>query len=239
MKQKIRKGILTYSALLFPITFFFMSPYVIIMSASNGIINGSALFFGSLLLFSIVGSRLFCGWLCPGGAIQEQAAHSNSKSWNSKWKNRSKYIIWFFWLSFVLFLWIKNSPLDVNFLNMFSLDSHIFVIYIIVVTLIYVFALSTGKRGMCHSLCWMAPFMIIGEKCADFLHIPRFRLKAENQNCISCGRCNKQCPMSLDVTKMVKTNQMDSNECISCLECVDICPKQVIKFGINKKMNRF
>ncbi len=93
MKQKIRKGILTYSALLFPLTFFFMSPYVIIMSAANGIVNGSALFFGFLLLFSMVGSRLFCGWLCPGGAIQEQTAHSNNKSWNGKWKNNSKYII--------------------------------------------------------------------------------------------------------------------------------------------------
>lgn len=236
MKQKIRKGILTYSALLFPLTFFFMSPYVIIMSAAYGIVNGSALFFGFLLLFSIIGSRLFCGWLCPGGAIQEQAAHSNSKAWNGKWKNSSKYIIWFFWLAFVVFLWISNGPLAVNFFNMYSLDSHIFVIYMIVVTLIYVFALATGKRGMCHSLCWMAPFMIIGEKCADFLHIPRFRLKAETENCISCGRCSKKCPMSLDVAEMVKTSQMDSNECISCLECADICPKQVIKFGISAKV---
>lgn len=79
--------------------------------------------------------------------------------------------------------------------------------------------------------------MIIGEKCADLLHIPRFRLKAETENCISCGRCSKKCPMSLDVVEMVKTNQMDSNECINCLECADICPKQVIKFASTPKLN--
>lgn len=69
MRQKIRKGILTYSALLLPLLFFFLSPYIIIASESTSILNESAFVFGFLLLFSIVGSRLFCGWLCPGGAI--------------------------------------------------------------------------------------------------------------------------------------------------------------------------
>lgn len=235
MKQKIRRGILTYSALAFPLTFFFMSPYVIIMSAANGIVNGSAMFFGFLLLFSLVGSRLFCGWLCPGGAIQEQAAYSNGRSWNSALKNITKYLIWVIWLSLVVFLWLTHPALEFDFFSMYSLDSHIFVIYIVVVTLIYVFALLTGKRGMCHSLCWMAPFMIIGEKCADLLHIPRFRLKTTKNACISCGKCKKSCPMSLDIPEMVKAGKMDSHECISCLECVDTCPKQVIGFGVKSK----
>lgn len=50
--------------------------------------------FGLLLLFSIVGSRLFCGWLCPGGAVQDYISGANSLHWNSNGKNLSKYIIW-------------------------------------------------------------------------------------------------------------------------------------------------
>lgn len=234
MRQKIRKGIQTYSALLFPILFFFLSPYVIIVSASKGVINGSAMVFGLLLLSSVLGSRLFCGWLCPGGAIQDQVSAANSKAWNSKWKNRSKYIIWAIWLSFIVFLWVGHSPLKLNFFYMYGIELHIVIIYFAVLTLIFLFTLATGKRGMCHSLCWMAPFLVMGEKIADLLRIPRFRLTAHSGACISCGQCSKWCPMSLKVDEMVKSDHMDSTECISCLECVDICPKKAIGFGLNK-----
>lgn len=226
---------LTFSALLFPLLFFFLSPYIIIASASEGIINGSAIIFGFLLLTSILGSRLFCGWLCPGGAIQDQASNANSKPWNSKAKNASKYVIWVVWFAFIIFLWTTHVPLKISFFNMFDLQIGIVITYFMVVTIIFVFSLATGRRGMCHSFCWMAPFMVIGEKLADLLHIPRFRLKANSEACISCGRCDKQCPMSLNISEMVKTNNLNSYECISCLECVDICPKKAIGFGISGK----
>ena len=232
MRQKVRKGIQIYSAILFPLLFIFLSPYIIIVAASQGIINGSAILFGLLFLFSIVGSRLFCGWLCPSGAVQDQLLNANNKQWNSKWKNASKYIIWAIWLAFIISLWISHDPQEVDFFYAFDVNIYLLIVYFLVVTLIYVFTIATGKRGMCHSLCWMAPFMIIGEKAADFLHIPRFRLKGDREACISCNQCNKRCPMSLNVADMVKTNCMDSTECISCMECVDVCPKKAIRCSI-------
>lgn len=235
MRQRVRKGLLVFSALMFPITFFFLSPMVIVLSAAKGILNGSAMIFALLLLFSIVGSRLFCGWLCPGGAVQDYVSGANDRSWNSKGKNLSKYIIWAVWFSFIVFLWIHNRPLKGDFLYLVNIDMQYIIIYAIVMTVIYLFTLLTGKRGMCHSLCWMAPFMIIGEKVADLLHIPRFRLKAKPKNCVSCGKCGRNCPMGLNVAEMVKSGSMDSAECINCLECVDACPKKAIDFGICRK----
>lgn len=235
MRQRIRKGLLAFSALMFPVTFFFLSPMVIIESAMKGVLNGSAMIFGLLLLFSIVGSRLFCGWLCPGGAIQDYVSGANERNWNSKMKNLSKYIIWAVWFSFIVFLWTNNRPLKGDFLYFVSINMQYIIIYAIVVTVIYLFTLMTGKRGMCHSLCWMAPFMIIGEKFADILHIPRFRLKTEPDDCVSCGKCVRECPMGLNVLEMVKSGNMDSVECINCLVCVDGCPKKSISFGICRK----
>lgn len=235
MRQRVRKGLLVFSALMFPITFFFLSPMVIILSAAKGVLNGSAIVFGLLLLFSIVCSRLFCGWLCPGGAVQDYVSGANNRSWNSKGKNLSKYIIWVVWFSFLVFLWIHNRPLKGDFLYFVDIDMQYIIIYAIVMTVIYLFTLLTGKRGMCHSLCWMAPFMVIGEKLADLLHIPRFRLKAKPDNCVSCGKCSRNCPMGLNVAEMVKSGSMDSTECINCLECVDGCPKKAISLGICRK----
>ena len=234
MRQKIRKGILTFTALMFPILFFFLSPYLIIAAASQGIINGSAIIFGLLFVSSIVGSRLFCGWLCPGGAIQDFVTQSNDKKWNGTWKNALKYVIWSVWLAFIVYLWVTHGPLQEDFFFMIGIDLPIVIMYFFVTTLIYLFALFTGKRGVCHSLCWMSPFMVVGEKLADLLHIPRFRLKGNSDACISCGKCSKACPMSLNVAAMVKSGKLDSSECISCLECVDTCPKHAIGFGITK-----
>lgn len=235
MRQRIRRGILAFSALMFPLTFFFLSPYVIIMSSAKGILNGSAMVFGLLMLFSVVCSRLYCGWLCPGGAVQDYVSGANNRHWNSKWKNSSKYIIWLVWFSFIVFLWIHNAPLKGDFLYSFTIDIHYIIIYATVMSVIYLLTLLTGRRGMCHSLCWMAPFMIIGEKFSDILRIPRFRLKADPRACVSCGKCSRSCPMGLNVAGMVQSGNMDSNECINCLECVDGCPKKAVGFGIIKK----
>jgi polyferredoxin len=235
MRQRIRKGILNFTVIMFPILFMFLSPYIIIAGASAGIINGSAIIFALMLLFSIIGSRLFCGWLCPGGGIQDLAAAANSRTWNSKIKNILKYLIWVIWFSFIIYLWISHRPLKADFFYMFGVNIGMTIMYFFVTLLIYFLSIATGKRMMCHSLCWMAPFMIIGEKVADFLHIPRFRLKADSKACVSCGRCSKGCPMSLDVQGMVKSGSMNSTECISCLECVDNCPKKAISCGIRQK----
>jgi len=147
----------------------------------------------------------------------------------------SKYMIWAIWFFFIVYLWLQNRPLKGNFLYFIEFNLQYFIIYSIVMTLIYLFTIMTGRRGMCHSLCWMAPFMVIGEKLGDFLHIPRFRLKAKAEDCISCGKCTKNCPMGLDVAAMVKEEVKDSYECINCLECVDGCPKKAISFGIYQK----
>ncbi len=235
MRQKIRKGILIFSALMFPFTFFFLSPFIIVVSASQGIFSGSAIVFGLMLVFSLVSSRLYCGWLCPGGAVQDYAAEANGHRWNSRWKNGLKYGIWLVWFSFIVYLWITHRPLTVNFAFQWGIDLQYLMIYAIVMLVILSLSLFTGKRGMCHSFCWMAPFMVIGEKLADWLHIPRFRLKAAPDKCVSCGKCTKNCPMSLDVQKMITSGMPDSTECIHCLTCVDGCQQHAIRCGILPK----
>ena len=235
MRQKIRNGIQTLSALLFPLTFFFLSPYLIIAAASQGILGGSAMVFGGLFVLSIVTSRLFCGWLCPGGALQDYVANSNGRNWNSRAKNLSKYGIWVVWLGFIVYLWIRNQPLRADAMFNFTIDPQYLITYVMVVLVIYLFTLLTGRRGMCHSFCWMAPFMVLGGAFADLLHIPRFRLQARPEQCVSCGKCAKACPMSLPINEMVKAGRPDSTECINCLRCVDTCPNGAIGCRIAQK----
>ena len=78
----------------------------------------------------------------------------------------------------------------------------------------------------------MAPFMTIGSKIGELLHIKRLRLSADKNACINCHMCDKCCPMSLNVAEKVQAEKMDDNECILCGSCVDNCPKKAISYKV-------
>ena len=61
-RQNVRRLLLIISMLLFPVTIWYMSPYLIIQGAMEGIVTGSFIVFALMLLGSVLFGRLFCGW---------------------------------------------------------------------------------------------------------------------------------------------------------------------------------
>ena len=78
-RQRIRKGILIFSLLSFPVIMNYLSPYVIIDGASQGIVNASLIVFTLMFLSALFPGRLWCGWACPAGALQELATPINNR----------------------------------------------------------------------------------------------------------------------------------------------------------------
>ncbi len=72
--------------------------------------------------------------------------------------------------------------------------------------------------------------MIIGRKLRNVFRWPALRLKAEPDQSIDCGKCTRNCLMSLDVNQMVHTRDMENSECVLCGNCVDGCPEDAIRF---------
>jgi polyferredoxin len=103
-------------------------------------------------------------------------------------------------------------------------------IYYIVVTLFFGLAAIVGRRAACHTVCWIAPFMVIGRWIRNQLRWPSLRLKAEQSKCIDCKACTRACPMSLDVNAMVRSGVVEHSECSLCGTCVDTCPKDVLAY---------
>lgn len=73
MRQKVRKCLLLISFLAFPITIWYFSPYLIINAAMEHIINGSFIVFCLMLILSMFLGRVWCGYLCLAGGLQECA----------------------------------------------------------------------------------------------------------------------------------------------------------------------
>ena len=237
-RQNFRKLLLISSLLLFPITIYYLSPYLIIQGAIEGVITGSFIVFISMLIASIFLGRLFCGYLCPAGGLQECAELINNKDPKQGWKNNIKYIIWTLWvLSIVACFIFKHQVIKVDFFFMTDHGISIaniygYIIYYGVVLLIFVPSVIFGKRIFCHYFCWMAPFMVLGRKLGNLLHVQALGLEGDKKSCINCYICDKNCQMSLKVSEMVQRENMEHSECILCGACVDSCPKKAITYKI-------
>lgn len=239
-RQNIRKLILIISMLLFPVTIWYMSPYLIIQGAMDGIVTGSFIVFVCMLLGSVLLGRLFCGWICPMGGMQECLFSVNEKSPKQGWKNNIKYIIWIVWIVAVILCFIfRKKKITIDFFYMTDhgisvTEIYNYVIYYGVIFLVLIPAVLFGKRVFCHYFCWMAPFMVIGTKIRKLLHLSGIHIVSKKEKCISCKKCNQQCPMGLNVVELVKNDIDFGTECIQCGSCIDNCPKKALSYGFKR-----
>jgi ferredoxin-type protein NapH len=239
-RQQARRILTIVTFVLFPIIYYYFSPYLVIIGASEGIVTGSLLVFAALFVSSLFLGRFFCGWICPAGATQELCAMVRKKDFKNGKKNLIKYAIWAPWISIIGLMFFQAGgikavdPLYQTYYGISISDVYSLVIFVAIAGLIAGLALVVGKRASCHTICWMAPFMIIGRKIRNGTNWSSLQLQADKTKCINCKVCDQKCPMSLQVNSMVQQNSMENSECILCGSCVDNCPKKVIKYNFGK-----
>jgi len=242
-RQKARKALIVTSFLLFPVTFFYLSPALIIQGASEGIIVGSFIVFALMFLFSLFLGRAYCGWVCPAGGMQELCFKLSDKRARGGRLNWIKYFIWAPWLGVIVAMTVRAGGLnaaDPFYQTYYGISitgiQSLFVLAIVVL-LIFVLAMVFGRRAFCHYGCWMSPFMVVGRKVGNLLKWPSLHLISEEDKCIECRKCTRVCPMSLEVDTMVKAGNMENSECILCGMCVDNCPEDVISFTFRSRVH--
>jgi len=234
-RQSVRRMTLIITFVLFPVILNYLSPYVIVDAASRGIVNGSLIVFASLFLLSLFVGRAWCGWACPAAGLQEFTFRVVDKPAS----RRGDLVKWFLWVPWVCLIavlvvraggYVHVDPLYMTTSGLSIVEPLSYITYYMVLALILISCLLGGRRGFCHSLCWMAPFMILGRQLRNVAGWSALRLRADSELCTRCGLCTRSCPMSLPVTDMVQSQKIDHAECILCGTCVDVCPQGATKF---------
>lgn len=183
----------------------------------------SLVLFIGLIPLTYVFGRVWCGWICHFGALQE-FIHKNSK-WNF-WKTPKAqkvlfgvqigvFAIWVLWLLIAQTSYIcKYDP----FVKIFNLNINGIVNYIIVVFLI-VLSLFVN-RPFCRAIC------PIGFVLGWVARIPYARRLHIKDFCIGCSKCKTRCDKGAIVGEKSIKHRVDANACIFCGECMSECPQQ-------------
>jgi len=156
-RQKIRKGLILFSFFVFPASFYYLSPVLIIQASSKGIINGSFVLFILMFISSLFLGRGYCGWVCPGAGCQEAIFPAKDKKVTRG--NYLKWIIWAPWISSIVLLAIRSRgyhKIDFFYMTPHGLsvgNIQSLIAYFLVLLLIVAPAFIIGRRSFCHHLC--------------------------------------------------------------------------------------
>jgi len=238
-RQRLRKFIITVSALCFPLTMLYFSPGMVFRGARLGIVSGSYITFGLLFLSAILFGRAWCGWLCPVAGFSEWAQIVDNRLYTHDWAKWVKYTIWGVWIIAIALVatlvgggFSSVDPFLGTHMGVSIHTASLIAAYYLVIAIIFASTWLLGRRGFCHTLCWMAPFMVAGRKFSNLFQGLALRLTHGSEECIDCRKCEAVCPMSLPLSTMVKRRDLESVDCILCGACVDTCPSNQLNLLI-------
>lgn len=185
--------------------------------------SGNVFAFISIVFFTVLFRRFFCGYVCPIGAVSEflrtLAADFNYKQIavpkkTDRWLAMIKYLI----LPLVLVLTALTVNLFYRNISpcylMASINNDI-KLSTYIVSAIVIVASFLISMPFCR---WFCPFAAIQN---IFSVLGFTRITRDTTSCINCGKCSKSCPMNIDVANK---QSVRSANCISCFECIDVCP---------------
>jgi len=236
-RQRVRFALIILSFILYPVTFAYISCPIITEAAGMGVMTGGLVVFALLFTSSLVVGRLWCGWLCPSGGLQELVRFVHDPRLRTTKMDWLKYLIFLGIFGGIGYaIWSAGGLSTIDLL--YRTENGISILaaggvaaFLGPVTIVMIFTLIFGRRGFCHTFCPIAPMLMIGRKIRNLFRWPALQLSADASRCIDCGKCTAGCPMSLDVNAMVREGQVENSGCILCGNCADTCPQGVIRYA--------
>jgi polyferredoxin len=170
------------------------------------------------LVLTLVFGRIFCGYVCPLGAVQEMASMMRFKpkiDYKRRYRKMKTYMRWAFFAVYAItsMIWGLEITLFMNPINGFLIlwtpfNLAIFLaVFMFGITVVISFFIY---RPYCRFFC---PFGALANLFARFSPL-KIRRTAQ---CTECGICEKICPTLEGFEFSTKA------ECYYCNRCIDFC----------------
>ena len=191
----------------------------------------SLIYFAGLIPVTYLFGRVFCGWICQLGALQEFIFQtSRFKLLQNK---RSQQIMRKIRIAVVLLLVIQLLITGTNLykhIDPFRVIYNFYSSYPVGWWLVAVLVISSFLiyRPFCKTICPVGLLLGLISK------IPGASVLGVKESCITCKRCNNQCSIRA-ITHENKVSILDNQECIRCGECLNGCVKDALSFSRNSQ----
>ena len=177
-----------------------------------------------LLPLAFLAGNFFCGWLCPVGTAQELLGKIGSlfikKKFKMPWAMQrylqySRYI-----LAVIIFSHVMQNVVDLSAINAYKTFMRA----------------ATGVFAQTAAMTIMSSFLVAAlffdrpfcnYCCTEgirygVLSLGRIvTIKRNADVCIGCRRCDRACPMNIQVSA---NKQVRNAQCINCFQCLAACP---------------
>lgn len=181
---------------------------------------------------TVLAGAFYCGWICPYGFIQDLSSRLGELLGIKKRKMPKaiqKILVYSRYIIFALVALIATDFIfsimsfdpRVNFGNL--LLGNVGTIGVIAVMCFFVVISLFFERPFCNYLCYE------GAKYGVMSSFRLFTIKRKESSCVNCKKCDKTCPMNIEVSKC---SNLRSPQCINCFQCVSSCPvKGTLSYG--------
>lgn len=181
----------------------------------------------------IYGRRWQCSTLCLfSGFVSEVFAPAfpligKPKKAGTAFLRLFKVLRWLF-LTVALFftaawlLLITGFPLNGNLDLLSQLEIYKYLLFDLIAAML-LWTFITG-RAYCY-YCPLGTVMgLIGRAAGQ-------RILTNLQECISCGKCNRACPMAINIMNFAaQGKEVDDLNCVGCGHCIDACPTATLAY---------
>ena len=177
---------------------------------------------------SILFGPVICGWICPFGSVQEFLGSVGRKIWKKRYNTfvPKKIDRVLRYLRYVVLAWVLYMTAIVGklifqdydpYFTLFNFWSDEITLAGIAILAIVVVLSLFVERPFCKYACPYGAFQGI------FNLFRIFGIKRKASTCISCGACDRACPMNIEVSS---AGTVRDHQCITCLKCTSeaACP---------------
>jgi polyferredoxin len=182
-----------------------------------------------IALLSIVGNKLFCGWVCPIGALQEifyllpNRLKKVKLPFNVANSIRMGVLVMFIPLliSFGVYVYGYFNPFEILH---WPFDTDFWALYAWAVTGIMIIFSLFIYRPFCHIMCPIGALTWLLE------HISFVRIHLRESKCNNCRLCIKESPCF--GMKAIVEEKRIKPDCYACGKCIAVCPTRALEFSI-------
>jgi polyferredoxin len=182
---------------------------------------------GAMILFTVIGNKIFCGWICPLGCLQEVIHKLSSVTKKFKFPfiitNSVRFSLLAVFITVVLFFSVNIF----NWFNPFELFHWRPNKYILIVTSIIIVASLFYYRPFCQFLCPAGFITWI------FEHTSLFRIHKSEDKCTHCTECIKESPCN--AIHSIINNHTITPDCYACGKCIESCPENALSFSLKSQ----